>query len=169
MSKLFAIILLPIFLYNTTGFYFHFKWQTNILKKTIHTRYSDEDLVTLQNIPANQLSFIDEGKECLYKGEMYDIISVSQSDNYYTIVAYHDAHETVALEKLNKNVDDNLPVGKTSKDTQKQGIKSGIQTFINPTSEFTSDIDILVFYSRNDFSYNLLSGFPSLFSPPPQL
>lgn len=129
LSKLFALILLPVFLYNTTGFYFQFRWQTNTLKQTANTRFSDEDLVTLQNIPANQLSFIDEGKECLYKGEMYDIISVSQSDNYYTIVAYHDKHETAALEKLNKNVDDNLPVGNTSKDTQKQGIKSGIQSF----------------------------------------
>lgn len=159
---------LPVFLYNTTGFYFHFRWKALELKQTVQHRFSAEDLVTLEDIPADQLVFVDEGKECIYNGAMYDIVELTRSKDTYTIVAYLDKHETDILKKLNEQVDNNTPTGNADMPVGNSKIKFEIKVFISPCQYLTGAQIPVSICEFQVASGGLLPGFQAVDFPPPR-
>lgn len=98
LKKSVAITILIIFLLNSTGGYLLFSvLKVNNAKivtaKINNNGFEEEEIVTL-TIPVNdpELVFI-HSKEFSYKGFMYDVISLRQQDENYTIVAFMDNRE----------------------------------------------------------------------------
>gem|GEM_PF-3208712 len=70
------------------------------VKGTVEERLQSEALVTL-SIPASGVQWLEEGRELLINGKMFDIKSYLQKDGYLVATGVYDEGETWIMELLN--------------------------------------------------------------------
>ena len=167
MRKYTSLIILVIFLFNIGGYYLWF----SILQKGIQSEVrheigeglKDENLA-LVIVPLNDqggISWIEQGKEFSYKGEMYDVvrIEIKNQDKYFFCIK--DIKEKQLIAGYYKNHNSKKEADKKIK------LAFNFQYF---TQQFSlkivvskSDLD----FPEMDLLYN--SNFSDIHSPPPEL
>ena len=92
MKKAISIVLLGIFLFNTTGYYVFFKIaQIEIkkeIKKEIKLSLQNDELtvITFLNSNINTIHWIENNKEFIYHNQMFDIVKSSTIMKQHFIV-----------------------------------------------------------------------------------
>ena len=103
MKKLGPILLLIIFLFNTGGDYYlfrymQFRWQKEI-KRMIRQDLHEEDLslISVNSFTVSELEWIKENREFRYRGELYDVVRKEISGNN---IIYHCIKDTKEKELI---------------------------------------------------------------------
>ena len=108
MKKAISIALLFLFVYQTLGYFVIFKiLQANIrheIKEKIESSLSEDQLeiITIKTDEENQIEWVREGKEFIYKNKMYDVVRKKEKDNTIKYFCLNDKKE----EELFANLDD---------------------------------------------------------------
>lgn len=176
MKKILAIFLLAIFLFNYMGYFIASKVALKEAKRemrfALRAGIIDEKLTVLITIPKKEMAsvlFVDEGKEIIYKGELYDIINRTESKNAVTFKCINDKNE----EQLLSNLEDHITsyVGTPASPKSSNGKKIGQNLVKLYYSEpmiiqfaFVSPITI-----KTPFLTNFISEYLEISSPPPRL
>ncbi len=90
MKRFISVILLFVFLYNISGYYIWFKLEQFNIKSEIRSG-SEVKKMTLFTVPLNFKSgivWIEDNKEFIYHGEMFDVVKMKINNNvkyYYCI------------------------------------------------------------------------------------
>jgi hypothetical protein len=103
MKRLFAILLVALFLFNTLGYYFVFSYNRYLVRREMKIQVKaglfKESTIILKILnPAFNADFrrVDKG-EFIYKGKMYDIVTEKTSGNFTTFSCIHDKNEEKLL------------------------------------------------------------------------
>lgn len=138
------------------------------MQKTINYRFnSASDLVKLDNVAAGEVRFLDNGKECIYRGEMYDIVSITKTGQNYSITAYHDIKEKNNLDELAKNIHNNLPGSNDAAGSNTSSKQSVNKLFISSVAAKNYTISVALFQRHAMHIQPLSAGYISVINPPP--
>lgn len=70
------------------------------IKHTVTERLESEVLVTL-TLPVSKVQWMEEGREIMVAGKMFDIKTYSEKDGIFTLTGVFDERETAVMELLN--------------------------------------------------------------------
>jgi hypothetical protein len=99
VKKIFSILLLFLFLFNTLGYYFVFKVNQSIIQSEIRGMISSGllnvkyTLVTVDHPESNPQFKMMDHNEFTYCGQLYDIVSASVKGNTTWFYCYNDKQE----------------------------------------------------------------------------
>jgi hypothetical protein len=172
LKKAISIVLLFVFFYNISGYYFAFNlWQMNIkdFMQSCFREKKTEELILI-TVSAEEKTKIEweSNDEFRLNGKMYDVASRKLEKNILYFYCYSDSQEDQLFDSLNKHIKnhiDNSTTGKNSKSKLK-----------HPASDFyalSGPVKLECYnYGKNKktknafWDQNILIEFPS---PPPRL
>ncbi len=136
MKKAISIVLLGIFLFNTTGYYVFFKIaQIEIkkeIKKEIKLSLQNDELtvITFLNSDINTIHWIENNKEFIYHNQMFDIVKSSSNNNETTFYCINDKQEKKLFQNLEVQILKQIEHTKNSKsDSSKKNADNIVKTY----------------------------------------
>jgi hypothetical protein len=106
MKRLFAILLIALFLFNTLGYYFVFSYNQHLVRSEMKDQvkagvFKGSTIILNISDPAFNTDFkrVEKG-EFIYRGNLYDIISEKANGNFTTFYCIHDKNEERLLAGL---------------------------------------------------------------------
>ena len=174
MKRIVLIVLLPVLLFSTVGYFPIFKLQQfqiqetmeDVIKKSVPE--NQLQIITVSNQNKNEFELSWDEKEFTYKGKRYDVV---RSENVKNKVRYYcicDDQETTLFARLDAVVKKEMNDDRTSSGcTAKNLAKMFLQIYI-PTKECLLPIHEIasVFNSSQIFFLSSVSSQTS--SPPPK-
>ncbi len=171
MKKSLSILLLLAFLFNTVGYVVYFYVGQEFMQEEARTATEQNlapektEKLSLSENELNELSW-EEENEFYYKGELYDVRSVTKTSTGETcIVCTKDAKEKNLVEWYVAH----------SKENNKEKNRAGKTLLKTDKTAYNESIPLLSFYEQKTENHPgfLVCFYPSvvtdLFSPPPLL
>jgi hypothetical protein len=134
MKQLLSFILPFVFLYNVGGYFLWFKMEQSHIQSEIRNEIQNglnKDFLTVINVSAKDISaieWIDNGKEFLYHGEMYDVVNIRSDKKTIQYECINDKNEEQLITDFCKK--DN-----THRKTENNVAKYFTQLFYSENSE----------------------------------
>lgn len=165
MKKTISIILLILFI---SGLEWNSVWY-NVIKQKMWAEFNErrsegfnKDDIVIIKIPVGSNSpfhWTEEGREFIYKNEMYDVVTTKTvgSANYFYCVK--DAKEKKILSDLN---DQNKEKNKTDKKDKRTGIDNFVLFTSLPYIRSSENV------SFSDLVLHYISLTPTIYTPPPE-
>lgn len=176
MKKILAIFLLAIFLFNYMGYFIASKVALKEAKRemraAIRAGLIDKQMTVLITIPKKDLAlyeFKDKGKEIIYKGEMYDIITRSESNTDVILKCINDRNEKKLIADLEQHIGTHVSTAAPLKSNSGKKISQSLVKlyYSEPsTIQFTRESSTAI---EIPFSANFISEYIEISNPPPQL
>ncbi len=175
MKKIFAILLLCLFLFNTMGYYFVFKVNQSIIQSEIRgiiNSGNHKEMCVLVKIerPENNPNFKQlDHHEFSYYGRLYDVISESVKGNTTWYYCINDTQEERLIAGFEKIQNLNPGFGSSGKAKNNQALLYHLITIalIKEPIVFNYPQPLKVIFGYNP--NNLFSLFQIPLSPPPEL
>ncbi len=121
VKRIASTLLLFLFLFNIIGYYAVFLLLSSENKAEIVKMTQDENLLETIRIHRSEVKnivFKDEGKELLYKGEMYDVKTSSIDGDFIVFRCINDKSEKQLLAGLDSHVKYNTDSNSSSEKKQ---------------------------------------------------
>lgn len=111
--RLASIVVLSVMLINIAGYYPVFKYQQwqvrKEIKKKIKASVPEDELhIVIVNESSDELEWVREGKEFIYKGKMYDIVRSEYKDGMIIYSCIDDVQESRLFQRLDELVRKNM-------------------------------------------------------------
>jgi hypothetical protein len=173
MKRIVPIILLSLFLYNVSGYYFTFSvlaWQNNSKSELMVQQSKSLETVRIPGSEIKNVIFIDNGKEISYKGDMFDVKYKIRAGDDFIFYCIKDNQEKALLEQLNNHIQNTLDIQSSSKENSPE--KSGCKNIIKDYILNLSELSFYYSFQKNTSLYrDKVTGecIVSLSSPPPKV
>ena len=166
MKQTFSILLLLIFLFTISGYYWYFSFKQHLIKEEIEREIiqgmKEEDLTELVLPDNNHNGFfwIKKNKEFMYRGDMYDVVKIFKKSQNIHYICFRDKKEEKLLDEYKKE-------NQSRKDTEKK-VKWvwGLKFFKQTSTKLHISISVNMFYPI--LVTNFKSHPISIPSPPPK-
>jgi len=169
LKRLFAIIFLFVFLYQSVGYFALFwKEQSEIraeMRENIEKRKVPETAYTTIKIPLEQLEeivWIDE-HEFRYKGELYDLVSQKVENGLVTIVGLNDKKEEHLIKKYDRE-----EKRQSNSPSSRKKHKLPVLEYLNPKKKWAFIYKTDIQEVRTEYKFCPSFFFINPPSPPPQ-
>ena len=151
MKRFIAIILIPLFIYNSAGYYIVFKILHNSVEQEITENYKknikEKDLIKITFTDTDNIRWTKTGKEFAYDGYMYDVVKSVTKDGNLTFYCIQDFEDSELYDNLSQIVSSQLL---NSKDQKKKADKM-LQLILKLLFIDISDFNIYQVPSVNHF------------------
>ena len=172
MKKATDILLLGIFLFNTTGYFVFFKIAQIEIKKEIkreiklHLQSEELTIIRFSNSDINAIHWIEKNKEFIYQDQMFDIVRSSSNSNETTFYCINDKQEKKIFQNLEEQVLKQIESNKNSKsDSSKKNADNIVKTY------FFEDYKLTIFHETSSCLYKhikkVYTSVDVLISTPP--
>ncbi len=110
MKKILSILLVSVFFYNIIGFYLNYSMEQFRIKEEVKEKIisslpeSELTILKISSSDKGKISWLDEGKEFRYKGEMFDLVKTKQGTDTTCYYCFCDSRENKLLSSLDKLV-----------------------------------------------------------------
>jgi len=143
----------------------YFLVQQEMIHFNIHKAFEEQSLQTMRIIKADA-EWINEGKELLINGKLFDVKYIREAGNYIEVTGLFDGKEDELNHQLKKTEREKSPVNSIGHNTL---ITFLFQTlFSNATDVNTNTLMLTRNYSFLN-TENLYSIYTNLKSPPPKI
>ncbi len=169
MKKILSLVLVFVFFYSIMGFYLNFEVEQYQIKEEIKEKIVNNlpekelTLVKISSIENKKITWMEDGKEFRYKGNMFDVVRIKTGADTIYYYCFDDENESklfVNLDKLVKEQTDNSQ----SRTNQK---KQEITYFFHQILFTQSLIGTPILYF--DYLYTYKSIDTDVLSPPPRI
>ena len=175
MKKLFAIILVALFLFNTAGYYFVFSFNQYTIRREIHnlirSGHYNSSCITLRIANPDtdpEFKWVDV-REFRYKGVLYDLCSEVTDGSVTILKCFNDKEEDELISSFNHTQESNFgnkAPGRTKHAAAMLHHVITIAILDLPTEQSPPILTKITFIS---IFYSLFSIFHPPSSPPPEL
>ncbi|MBN8696885.1 MAG: hypothetical protein J0L87_10155 [Bacteroidetes bacterium] len=177
MKKIIAIFLLFIFLFNSIGYYAVFKFSEYQIKKTAKRAVfanlddSQYEIITINKNDLDKIEFKDDGKEIIYKDQLYDIGKKTETETEIVLYCINDKDEEALISSLKTHIDNHIAFFKTKKSSsgqKKNSDSSSLKIYLKNKQ------DSNVFHENTEQSYSkqkniiYISALKEISTPPPE-
>jgi hypothetical protein len=169
MKKILPIILICAFLYSILGFYLNFEIAQYRIKKEVKSRIiknlpvDELTLVKISFSDKKKITWMEEGREFRYKGEMFDVVTIKKGKDTTYYYCFSDVRESKLLARLDKLVKDQTDNSQSRANQKKQEINYFFHKIL-----FTQClVETSVLYFNYPSSYK--SWNAEVLSPPPRI
>lgn len=175
MNRFLSWSLLILFLVNTGGFYYVFKFKEYRIKKEIKTKIklgvNEEELKTFVLTASNQHKFKwKHSKEFQFNGNMYDVVyRTKQADGSEILKCVSDAQETVLFKHLDECLQQHLISNHQGKHPLIEFHTFLTHLFFQPDLNLREIDDVLENHNSTYLNHNYLDPFIGLSPRPPQV
>lgn len=175
MKKSAAIFLLAIFLFNIVGYFLAFsvvKYQVRKeIKKQIKLGLPESELTFLHIAKSDEdeLSWVESGKEFIYKDQMYDVVRVESKQDTTIYQCIKDTQEDALFAHLGDHVQKHIAENKPMKNNGAKKLGQHVIKiyFLSEVTYFLALTEsIIEFPSINNVC---VSAVKKVHSPPPEL
>ncbi len=169
LKKLPLILLIFVLAYSQVGYYFvsrHYQaLQKEVIKEKILSQLKEEELKIISASDNHQqIYWEEEGKEFLFKGEMYDVVKTKIVNGKVMLYCINDKKERELVDNYNLITKHNSSSDKKGKNT----IDNSFNLFVYQDEKTGESC---VTYLPNNFSsinFNLPENLIDNISPPPK-
>jgi hypothetical protein len=170
LKQYFTFFILLLFFFNLSGYYLSFVIRRSFARDEMELKIKEnlqEELLVKFTFPVGEknmdLKWEKEGKEFLYKGNLYDVVKTISANDSTTYICLLDKDEQMLVSKFlvlfkKQQEKENKTKSNQLKDYSKYKIDDGIQFFpVQSIYELTSE----------EFSF-FTSHKKDIISPPPE-
>lgn len=93
MKTIVSVILLFVWMAETPLLYFSAQLEREALRSSLFKRIDASEIVTITLNESEPFYFEDEGKELIYNGKRFDILSITSADGHTKVLVYNDTEE----------------------------------------------------------------------------
>lgn len=169
LKKISLILLIFVLAYSQVGYYFvsrHYQaLHKEVIKEKILSQLKEEELKII-SVSDNhqQIYWEEEGKEFLFKGEMYDVVKTKTVDGEVMLYCINDKKERELVDNYNLITKHNSSSDKKGKNT----IDNSFNLFVY--QDETTGESCVKYLSNNFYSinFNLPENLIDNISPPPK-
>lgn len=152
--------------YSQVGYYFvirHFQYQQKkAVKEKIISGLKEEELEVI--LLTDEISWKDDGKEFLYRGEMYDIVKAKTTKGKVLLYCINDKKEKALVDHYNHLTKHNSFPGKKGKNIVDNQFNLIINDIFNPVVTNTATKNHFIWYDSR-----LKENIILLDTPPPRM
>lgn len=169
LKKLSLIVIIAVLAYSQVGYYFIMRHSQYVHKKSIkhkiRSQLKDTELEVISLTDNYQnIDWLEEDKEFLFNGEMYDVVKRNTVDGKTLLYCINDKKEKALVEKYNSITKHNSTSGKKGKST----IDHPINLFVQEEEKNYSLLFTLLLNNFHSFDSRLRDNLMEKISPPPK-
>lgn len=176
LKKTISIFLLSIFLFNSIGYYAVFKFSEYQIKKIAkravfaHLDDSQYEIITIKKNNLDEIEFKEDGKEIIYKDQLYDIGKKTETENEIVFYCINDKDEEALITSLKTHIDNHIALFKTKKSnsSHKKTTDSSFKIY------FKNKQNLSNYRANTEYNYSELkeiiyiSAHKEICTPPPE-
>jgi len=168
LKKLSLIIIIAVLAYSQVGYYFVLRHsqslQKDVIKEKIVNQLKEEELQVISLSDNKEIFWEEDGKEFLFKGEMYDVVKTKSVNGKVMLYCINDKKEMSLIDNYNLITKHNT----SSDKKEKNSIDNSFNLFVyqdKNNGEHYATLDLNKFYS---IVPHLAEGIDDNTSPPPK-
>ncbi|MGI8582792.1 MAG: hypothetical protein ACR2KX_11365 [Chitinophagaceae bacterium] len=168
LKRLSLIILIVALAYCQVGYYFAMRrsqsMQKDVIKQQIFSKLKDVELDIISPDDNQQIYWEDEGKEFLFKGQMYDVVKTKIINGKVVLYCLNDKKEKELIDNYNLITKHNSSSDKKGKNN----VDNSINLFVYQDEK---NYDQYYTIAKNNFPYyisHLTESLEDNISPPPK-
>jgi hypothetical protein len=155
-----------IFLFNTAGIFALFSYLKQEHYESVLKREKKMNNLSWLSIPKSEKIHWEKKDEIIYKGNYYDIFGQKQDEENFHFLCYRDKKEIKMADALYKHLASQHSQSAGGNQGKSHTVKTILQDFV--LHNFSWGIMDSAGKNLNHISFFCLTGFITVFSPPPE-
>ncbi|HLG36417.1 MAG TPA: hypothetical protein VI757_16180 [Bacteroidia bacterium] len=166
MKKTASVFLLLVFLFNTAGIFGLFSYLKQEHYESVFKQRFEKMNLVLLTIPKTEKIHWEKKDEIIYRGKFYDVFGKSEDEENIFLHCRMDSREDKMTDAFHNHLEGQQKQTADGKPGNSQVLKTVIPDFA--FDKFVWSVTLSSVKISNQISFSCLSGFTSVFSPPPE-